>query len=225
MDVPDIIYHLGADEPVPDWLRIRKATDINPALGPGSQCFRIKRVEVWSGAVQSDRTLYIQEPRGNTPARVSDGGQPVSVPLNQKPANEPAGNYPIWAGQVLWVDMGTSSDRLEGIRLPSNHHWRYDVWFEVATVPIPETTPGNQAGAFKRYAQKAQVIFPNETSFLWKQAKADGFTFQLYNETEQKEGPKTYYHLGVRNLTTKEERVYWVEKGKYDKPALYTRIN
>lgn len=221
----EVIFHGKPGEVMPDWIQIRKATARNPNLGPGSQYWRLKKLEVWSDHENDKHTIYIQEPHGNAVATVSNGQQSWPVPLNQKPAGEPAGNFPMWAGNIYTVDMGNDSDRVEGVKMPSNHHWRYDLWFEVATVPIPETTPTNQAAAFKRYAQSSQTIFPNEDSFLWKQAKRDGFTFPLYNEKEQKEGGITYMHLGVRNLDTKEERVYWVEKGKYDKPAQMTKIN
>lgn len=215
-----VIYHLGPSTPTPTWLKIVEAGS-RTTLKPGDKYWFLRRLEVWDDSRQDKHNIYIQEPHtGAVRVMVTNqNGDTWDVMLNQKPANEPAGNFPMYSGNIYSVEVkNVPSDRLEGCRMPSNHHWAYYLFFEERTVPNPEPNPepSDPTPAIIQAGINSQEININDKAALWKFGFKNGFTAALGDEgTVMVEGVKYVYQY-YRNPITKARAVIWTQEGKYN---------
>jgi hypothetical protein len=140
-------------EPFPTWIAIRDAI-AHHNLKPGDRYWRISKVKIIGDKYQSDPNCFIMAPRSNTVKAIQrwfvNGvlRETFTLPLNEKPANEPPNNFPIWGiGNEYSLELQGYSDMISGIKLPGNLHWRYEVTFTEETVPMAPLPPTGQSPA------------------------------------------------------------------------------
>lgn len=216
---------------VPDWIRIVEAN-----VAPGADYWFVKKVEYQDDTLSGGlHHIFVEQPHDIAQsAHVSNGQETWPVVL-EKPQGEPAGNFPMFGGNFYSCEMnGAPSDRVEGMHMPSKHHVNYRLWWEKrrkgnqpmggdptgGTTPVPGggTTIGQRtlAQSLVQRGDTAQLIEFNKNAAIQKVIFTDGF---LPNSREFEltfEG-KTYIGQRAERLNDGEVRIYYVEKGKFDK--------
>lgn len=213
-----VVYNLGPNTPVPSWLKIVEAGS-RTTLKPGDKYWFLKRMEVWDDSRQDKTHIFIQEPHTSAvQVWIHNGTEGWTVRLDQKPANEPAANFPMYGGNIYSVEVkGLPSDRVEGCRLPSNHHWTFYLWYEERTVPVSTTppVPTDPTPAIVQAGINSQEIAVNDNAAYAKFARKNGFTAALGDEVRMTHGGKVYGLQYWRNPTTKARAVVWSLEGHY----------
>ena len=112
---------------VPEWITITDAQ-----VSPGTEYWFLSKVEYWDDQKsRGTHHIYSKEPHDPSAKMVVSNGQEEWKVSLDKPSNEPAGNYPMWAHNryTAWMD-GMPSDRIEGMHMPAKHHVSYLLWWE-----------------------------------------------------------------------------------------------
>lgn len=214
-----VVYHFGPNTPIPDWLRIVEAGTRQP-LKPGDKYWFLQRLDVWDDSMQDKTNIFIQEPHTNAIlVRIANqSGTAWDIRLDQKPANEPAGNHPMWAGNIYSVEVKDKpSDRLEGCRLPSNHHWAFYLTYVERTVPNPEPNPepSDPTPAVVQAGINSQEVAVNDNAHLYKFGARNNFTAALGDEGRVTVEGVRYAFQYLRNPTTKARAVVWCKEGEW----------
>lgn len=145
------------------------------------------------------------------------------LPLDTKPDNEPAQNYAMWAhteGNEYNVDLvGLPSDKVTGLRMEGNRHISFNLTFK--RVQKSEV----QASFYQYTISKGEenLVMPlNPNAALQKRILKDDF---VPNSPEFSYVYDNIEYVGQRaeNLETGEVRVYYAQKGEWDKVSYVTR--
>lgn len=161
----ELLYH----GETPTWIVIK---DIEPTVAAGQAYWFLKKVEYIPFPPSTKEHAYIMEPRGAsfTIQAENQNGEVFHIPLD-KDANEPAGNLPLQRNKWSIQMDGLPSDRIEGLKLPSNLHVTYNLWFErrvsEGNLPIEDL--------LRRNAASKRSLFLNPTAALQKEILKDGF--------------------------------------------------
>jgi hypothetical protein len=127
-EIPDGTMHPqpfpASDIKLPEWCTVERAS-----VSAGQAHWHLKRA-FWQDSDQSGGThhIYATQPHDPTVTLVVKWENTTDRVSLEKPANEPAGNYPMF-GAVYSAQLegrGTGiSDRVTGMKLPQNQHVSY----------------------------------------------------------------------------------------------------
>lgn len=215
----------------PEWVRV-----VDANVPAGAEYWKLTRVEYWddqhSGGTHH---IYVQEPHdAQQRMLVSNGQERWPVPL-EKPQNEPAGNFAMWAHNTYSVEMeGLPSDRVEGLHMPLKHHVSYLLWWErgrkepgdgsetgtgtgTGTDPQPEIFPipgQTLAQALLAMGDARQVLRFNPDAALQQAIFRAGFVPNSSEFTLNHEG-KSFVAQRAERLSDGEVRVFYVQQGDW----------
>lgn len=158
---------------VPDYVKITESSTVQT----GKPYWYLKKIEMIRNASGGLHHVFIQEPHTNAAVGFVTWGdspdQRVTIPLDQKPAGEPAGNIPMYSGNHYTATMKSigaevPSDLVTGMRLGGQferEHDSYYLTFVLRTREIPSMTLEQ---ALIQKGDAAQVIQYNPSAALQK---------------------------------------------------------
>lgn len=204
----------------PAWIKVTKA-DV-PA---GTRYWRLVKVEYQNDQQSGgNHHIYSREPHDpNVKMEVSNGQERWQVALD-KPTNEAAGNFAMWAHNHYSARIaGLPSDQIEGMHMPSNHHVNYVLWWEEAVKAggTPPTETGGEAttapaldSALLAQGEAAQLIRFNPDAAIQKVIFREGFVPNSAEFSVTHEG-KSYVAQRAERLSDGAVRVFYVQAGDW----------
>ncbi len=216
---------------LPEWVQVAEAQA--PA---GTEYWRLTRIEFLdedrSGGRHHIDIMEPHSPQHRFTIRNENGNKSESTALD-KPANEPAANYPMWGMPNKYEAYmeGLPSDKVRGMEMRGNVHVVYRLWYEKArkvtdgggaghSEPPPVSPPpGNSQGTplgtalLAKGEEKLKLRF-NPTAAIQKAIFRDGF---VPNSDEFSLAQDGVSYLGQRaeRLSDGKVRVYYCKQGDF----------
>lgn len=197
----------------PDWISIVEAN-----VPPGAEYWHLKSVEYWDDQ-RSGGTHHIYTGEPHDPSvrmEVSNEQETWHVPLD-KPANEPAANFAMWGGNRYSAKLEGTSDVIEGMHMPGNHHVSFVLCWERTIKGADREASGDLDSLENKLIDAAKDFsFPlYKDAALFKKMQADGFMPCSPEFTVAYRGETWIAQVG-KNLDTDEEMIAFVLNGDWD---------
>jgi hypothetical protein len=153
----------------PTWVTFK---DVESTIPAGDEYWFLRKFEYIPFPPSVKEHAYIMEPRGAQFSihATNNDGQQFDIPLD-KPIDEPAGNVPLLRNVWTIRINGLPSDEVSGLKLPSNLHVTYNLWFEKRRSESDVTIEER----LRNEANGKRALFLNPDAGLQKEILKAGF--------------------------------------------------